>query len=276
MNPRSLILATILGTGAIGFSMLGQGGGVLYTPIQVLFGVDFHTAVFQSLWFTILTALPAVLLFRKTKQVDWAVAAALESTSFAGAFLSGYFANIFPPQALTVALAILVFAAGTSMLLKLGPRKEYVKRTRLDWMRELGGERYRINLGQGLPISFLIGIASGLTGAAGGFLKIPMLIRLFGMPISVAFGSSALMVSLTAAGGLLGHLATGVSVWHEPLLLSAFVLLGSQIGPRLTMQSRPLAMRKRFATYLIALACLVMASSFFVTPSGELARSLFS
>lgn len=276
MHQRSLILATILGSGAVGFSMLGQGGGILYTPIQVLFGVDFHTAVFQSLWFTILTALPAVVLFRKKKQVDWAAAAVLESSSVAGAFLSGYFAHLFSPKALTFALAALVFAAGTSMLLKLGPRKERAKLTRLDWVRELGGERYQIRLGQGLPLSLFIGIASGLTGAAGGFLKIPMMVRLFSMPINIAFGSSALMVSLTAAGGLLGHLATGAAVWHEPLLLSAFVLMGSQIGPRLAMRSRPVAMRKQFATYLFALACLVMASSFILTPSGELALSFFS
>lgn len=96
-----------------------------------------------------------------------------------------------------------------------------------------------------------------------------MMVRLFGMPINIAFGSSALMVSLTAAGGLLGHLAIGAAIWHEPLLLSAFVLVGSQIGQRMAMRSRPAAMRKRFSTYLFALACPVMASSLLLTPSGE-------
>ena len=51
--------------------------------------------------------LPAVVLFRKKRQVDWAVAA----------LLSGFFAHLSPPKALTFALATLVFAAGTSMLL---------------------------------------------------------------------------------------------------------------------------------------------------------------
>ena len=266
MNPRSLILAGILGAGAVGFSMHGQGGGVLYAPLQVLFGVPFHSAVQQSLWFTILTALSAVLLFRKDRQVDWALAFALESTSFAGAFLSGYFAGLFPPQALTALLAALVLGAGVAMLLKLKPRKQPDRHPPWHWIRRYGGETYYVNLAQGLPLSFLIGIVSGLTGAAGGFLKIPMLVRMFGVPINVAFGSSALMVSLTAAGGLLGHVATGEFAWHDPLLLSVFVLAGSQIGPRLTLRTQPKVMRRRFAIYLFALAGLVLASAWFVDP----------
>ncbi len=273
MNQASLALAIILGCGSVVFSMLGQGGGLLYTPIQVLFGVDSHTAVFQSLWFTVLTALPAVLVFRKAHRVDWALALALEGTSFAGAFASGHVAHRFPPRALGFALAALVFAAGGTMLLKLRPRREPARHSRLEWLRERAGQRYRIHLGKGLPLSGLIGIMSGLTGAAGGFLKIPMLVRLFGVPAKVAFGSSALMVSLTATGGLLGHLSAGATVWHEPLLLSAFVLAGSQIGPRLALRSEPRAIRRHFAAYLFGLASLVLVSSLFLAPDGALALS---
>ena len=210
------------------------------------------------------TAGQAAVLFRKKKQVDRVAAAVLESSSLAGAFLSGYFAHLFLPKALTFAPAVLGFAAGTSML------------TRLDWLRERGAEHYQIRLGQGMPLSFLIGIVSRLTGAVGGFLKIPLMVRLSGMPISIAFGSSALMVSLTAPDGLLGHLATGSAIWHEPLLLSAFILVGSQTGPWLAVRSSPVAMRKRFTTQLFVLACLVMANSFFLTPSGELALSFLA
>ncbi len=247
---------------------------MLYTPIQVLFGVDFHTAVFQSLWFTILTALPATFFFRKSNQVDWAMAGVLESSSFVGAFLSGYFANHLPRQLLTALLAILVCGAGISMLLKLGPRTMQPKRSRLEWERAMGGAHYRIHLGKALPLSFLIGIASGLTGAAGGFLKIPMMVRLFGVPINVAFGTSAFMVTLTAAGGLLGHLATTEAAWQDPVLLSAFVLAGSQIGPRLNLRSNGTTMRRRFATYLFGIACLVIASAFVRPDAGEVAQAL--
>lgn len=241
--------------------MQGQGGGVLYTPLQLLFGVPFHVAAVQSLWFTIITALSAVLLFRKEQHVDWKLSAVLESSSFLGAFGSGYFARLFSPTTLSIGLVVLLIGSGIVMLTDLAPRPTASgPRSSLEWVRLRAGNIYRVHLGKGLPLSFLIGITSGLTGAAGGYLKIPMLVRLFGVPIKVAFGSSAFMVSLTAAGGLLGHVATGAVQWHHPLLFGAFVLAGSQIGPRIALRSKSETMRKRFSGYLFALAALVLAT----------------
>ncbi len=102
-----------------------------------------------------------------------------------------------------------------------------------------------------------------------------MLVRLFGAPIGVAFGTSAFMVTLTAAGGLLGRLATSETIWHEPWILSAFILVGSQIGPRIAMRSKPVAMRTRFATYLFGIACQVIASLFIDTSGEEMVQVSF-
>ena len=92
---------------------------------------------------------------------------------------------------------------------------------------------------------------SGLTGAAGGFFKTPMLVCMFGLPINVAFD---LDPDAVADGD------RGIA-WHDLLLLSVFVLAGSQIGPRITLRTRPKVMRRRFAINLFALAGLVLASS---------------
>ncbi|MCY4189267.1 MAG: sulfite exporter TauE/SafE family protein [Bryobacterales bacterium] len=265
MNPVSLILAPILGVGAVVFSMHGQGGGVLYTPIQLLFGIPIHVAAVQSLCFTILTTLSAVLLFHKERHVDWKLSAVLESSSFAGAFGGGYAARLFPPEALAGGLAVLLAASAFAMLFDLHPRASASGGSaRLEWVRRQAGQTYRIHLGKGLPLSLLIGITSGLTGVAGGFLKIPMLVRLFGVPIKVAFGSSAFMASLTASGGLLGHvLAKDAVQWQDPLLLGACVLAGAQIGPRIAVHSKPETLRRRFSAYLFAMALLVVGSLWF-------------
>lgn len=50
--------------------------------------MDSHTPVFQSLWFTVPTALPAVLPFGENGWADRAAGYALEPGSFAGAFQS--------------------------------------------------------------------------------------------------------------------------------------------------------------------------------------------
>ena len=50
------------------------------------------------------------------------------------------------------------------------------------------------------------------------------------MPVNRALGSSALMVTLAAAGGLLGHPSTCGAGWSMPILLGVSVLAGSQLG----------------------------------------------
>ena len=258
MNSTFFVLAGILGLGAVGFSMHGQGGGVLYTPLQVLLGVEFHEAVARSQWFTIVTSLSAVLVFRKARKVDWRLALVLESAGFAGAFVSGYFARLFSALALTLLLAALGTCAGFGMLRAVRPPVALAKEHSWRWPRRFGAVEYRVNLAWGLPLAFLIGVTGGLTGAAGGFLKIPMMVRLFGMPIDMAFGTSAFMVSLTAAGGLTGHAAAWSIDWLEMFALSVFVAIGAQIGPHLSFRRTQREMSRRFAYYLFLIAAAVL------------------
>lgn len=66
----------------------GPRGGLPCTPVRIPSGVDSHTPVFHGLWFTVPTALPAVLHFGENGRADWAAEFALESGGFAGAFQS--------------------------------------------------------------------------------------------------------------------------------------------------------------------------------------------
>ncbi len=74
MPLSSILLTGIIFLVAVVFSMLGQGGGTLYTPLQVLFGLDFHVAATTSLFLIMITSLSATLVFRKAKKVDWPLA----------------------------------------------------------------------------------------------------------------------------------------------------------------------------------------------------------
>jgi Sulfite exporter TauE/SafE len=77
------------------FSSLGVGGGVLYTPAQLLFGIEFHTAASTSLFLIMVTSLSATLVFRKAATVDWPLAIVLETSTTFGAFLGGLYSGHF-------------------------------------------------------------------------------------------------------------------------------------------------------------------------------------
>ena len=251
-----------MGASAVAFSMQGLGGGVLYTPIQVLFGLDFYEASSRSQLFIIVTSLSSTLIFRKAGKIDWPVALVLEVPAVAGGYLGGFYQHRFPAGGLLLVLALMVMLAALSMLRELppaqaaGPANGYHLGL---WRRRHGKRTYDVNLVQGLPVFFLIGVFSGLVGVAGGFLKVPVMALLFRMPMDVVLGCSAFMVSVTATGGLLGHLTVGSWDWGPTLLLGAFVAAGAQIGPRLALRTGPQALQQRFGYFLLLMAAAILA-----------------
>ena len=116
-----------------------------------------------------------------------------------------------------------------------------------------------MNLALALPVSFAAGLASGMVGVGGGILKVPMMVLLFGIPIDIAVGSSALMVGVTAAGGFAGHLANSHWDWRTSLVLAVAVFAGGQIGSRVSVGIDKKKLKKGFGWFLLAIAALMLA-----------------
>ena len=245
---------------AMVFSAMGVGGGVLYTPVQLLFGIDFHVAAATSLFLIMVTSLSATLVFRKAGAVDWPMALAVESSTTLGAFLGGLFSGDFSGRFLTYLFAgVIVFAA--FFMVKHFERPDRcagLPSSFFRWRREIGLEVYCINLAVALPISFVSGLVSGLVGVSGGILKVPMMVLMFGVPMNIAVGSSAFMVGLTASGGFAGHLAAGHFDWKIALILIPGIFLGAQIGARKSVKVDKTRLKQFFGYVLLGLAAFLV------------------
>lgn len=246
---------------ASGFSMFGQGGGALYTPIQVLFGIDFHEAAATSLFLIMLTSLSATLVFRKARRIDWPLAVALESVTALGALTGGLTSGRLSGAVLSQIFAGVVGFAALCMVRKMRVSSRVLRPTSglFRWHRRLGARRYSVNLLVALPASFAAGLASGLVGVGGGILKVPLMVLLLGIPVEVAVGSSAFMVGLTAAGGFAGHVASGHWDWKTSTVLGVAALLGAQIGARISVGVDPDKMEKTLGGFLLVVAVLMAA-----------------
>jgi uncharacterized membrane protein YfcA len=254
------VLGIIVFAVSVVFSMLGQGGGTLYTPVQVLFGVPFHTAATTSLFLIMATSLSATTVFRKAHRVDWALALALEAATALGGLAGGLVSGRFSGTTLTLLFAAFVVFAATFMVRDTKPANVRAPwRGLLPWRREFGGEVYRVDLAVALPVSFVAGTVSGLVGVGGGLLKVPMMVLLFGIPMTVAVGSSAFMVGVTATAGFAGHLANGHFDARTSLWLGGAVLLGGFLGARATIHVDKNRLKKGFGWFLIGISAVVVA-----------------
>jgi uncharacterized membrane protein YfcA len=72
--------------------------------------------------------------------------------------------------------------------------------------------------------------------------------------MSIAVGSSSLMVGVTALTGFAGHLLRGHFDLRLTGVLAAGVLIGSQIGPRFAIKRNQAALKKYFALLLVAIS----------------------
>jgi len=259
-----MLLAAVMFVVALVFSVLGQGGGSLYTPIQVWSGIDFHIAATTSLFLIMVTSLSATIVFRKAKRVDWPLAIVLESITVLGGVTGGLCSARFSGPTLMVLFAGVVAFAAIFMVRDFHLDHGCPEHSGFfGWRRQLAGHVYCVNLLLALPISFAAGAVSGLVGVGGGILKVPMMVLLFGIPMEIAVGSSALMVGLTAAGGFAGHVASGHWDWKISLILAVAVFVGGQIGARISVGVNKRKMKVLFGYFLFAIAALMVGKAVF-------------
>ena len=242
------------------FSSLGVGGGVLYTPVQLFFGIEFHMAASTSLFLIMVVSVSATMVFHKAATVDWPLAIVLESSTTLGAFLGGLFSGHFSGKFLVYLFSGVIAIAAFFMLkhFEVPNRCGETPGGFFRWRRGIGSEYYCVNLALALPIAFIAGAVSGLIGVSGGIMKVPMLVLLFGVPMNIAVGSSAFMVGLTATGGFMGHVMAGHFDWRIALVLMPGIFIGAQIGARTSVKVDKTKMKRFFGYVLVALAIFLV------------------
>ncbi|RMG07673.1 MAG: sulfite exporter TauE/SafE family protein [Planctomycetota bacterium] len=267
---RTAVLFGVFFTVSIVFSLLGQGGGALFTPIQVFAGIDFHEAATTSLFLIVTVSFSSALVFRKGGKVDLPLVAVLETVTALGGFAGGLSSARVGSATLSYGFAAFIVFAAVFMVGPFHPDRvaPCTRSGPLYWRRRTGDQEYCVHLGVALPASFVAGLPSGLLGVGGGLLKVPLMVLLLGIPMDVAVGSSAVMVGVTALGGLAGHVANGHWNWRLSLALAVAVFFGAQIGARYSLSLSKKKLKRTFGYFLIALAGLMVAKTLGWLPAG--------
>jgi uncharacterized membrane protein YfcA len=85
----------------------------------------------------------------------------------------------------------------------------------------------------------LVGLVAGLLGSGGGFVLIPLLVHVLGVPTRVAVGSSLLSVLLISAYGAFGYAQAGRVDLAVAALVVLGAVIGTQVGARAGLRARP-------------------------------------
>ncbi|WP_369142182.1 sulfite exporter TauE/SafE family protein [Streptomyces sp. R44] len=241
----ALVVAASLLVG-VSLGALGGGGSILTVPILVyLAGLDAKEAIATSLFVVGVTSLAALVPHARAGRVRWRTGLLFGGFSMAGAYGGGRLAEHLPSTALLVAFALMMLATAVAMLRK--PRRDPEK------------ARGPLPLKRIAVDGLAVGAVTGLVGSGGGFLVVPALALLAGLPMGVAVGTSLLVIAMNSFAGLAGHLS-GVGIeWGLALTVTAAAVVGSLVGGRLAGRIPQDALRTAFGWLVIVMGVLVLA-----------------
>ncbi|MFF7814090.1 sulfite exporter TauE/SafE family protein [Streptomyces sp. NPDC007945] len=242
-----LVLAASLLVG-VALGVLGGGGSILTVPILVhLAGLGPKEAIATSLFVVGVTSLAALVPHARARRVRWRTGLLFGAFSMAGAYGGGRLAEYVPATALVVAFALMTLATAAAML--------RAPRTARAPGPAGGGPSVRRVAGEGV----LVGAVTGLVGSGGGFLVVPALALLGGLPMGVAAGTSLLVIAMNSFAGLAGHLSGVTLDLGLALTVTAAAVLGGLAGARAAARVPRAALRRAFGWFVAATGSFVLA-----------------
>jgi uncharacterized membrane protein YfcA len=242
--------------------LLGAGGSILLVPIiDYLLGDSAKAAIVQALAVVFLIAAFAGGNAAIRRLVDWRAVLFVGLPGMVGSWLGSRLgADLHEPIQMTIFGLIMGLAAWRIL----------VTRPKPDGPSTSG-------LPKVMATGLAVGTLTGLIGVGGGFLIVPALTLVLGIPMHRAIGTSLLLIAAHAALACAGHwsdLDPAIEAEiqsHTVLILGTFGIAGSLFGSSLSKRLDQATLRKIFGWFLVVVATIVLIdyASELISPKAD-------
>ncbi|SMP01423.1 sulfite exporter TauE/SafE family protein [Shimia sagamensis] len=285
VSVNAFLLLGLGGMVGVLSGMFGVGGGFLMTPLLFFIGIPPAVAVATEANQIVASSFSGVLAHFRRKTVDLKMGTVLLSGGLVGAAFGVVLFNYLKAQGqvdLLVRLCYVVFLGVIGSLMfveslnairKSRKNAGPPKRKKHNWIHGLPLKmRFRVS---GLYISVipplivgvLVGILAAIMGVGGGFIMVPAMIYLLGMPTKVVVGTSLFQIIFVTGFTTLLHATTNYTVDIAlAVLLLVGGVIGAQIGTRLGTYLKAEQLRILLAL-LVILVCAKLALDLLLEPS---------
>jgi uncharacterized protein len=289
VSVNAFLLLGLGGIVGILSGMFGVGGGFLMTPLLFFIGIPPAVAVATQANQIVASSVSGVLAHLKRKTVDLKMGTVLLVGGVVGAAIG---VQIFAALGrigqidLVVQLCYVVFLGivgalmfAESLRALLRARRPGgaapVRKHHRGWIHALPFKmRFRtsglyISVIPPLLVGLLVGVLAAIMGVGGGFIMVPAMIYLLGMPTKVVIGTSLFQIIFVTGFATIMHATTNYSVdMILAVLLIVGGVVGAQIGTRIGVYMKAEQLRVLLALMVLAV-CGKIAWDLLATP-GEL------
>ena len=292
----SMHIGIIIGLGGgVGFlsGLFGVGGGFLMTPLLIFLGIPPAVAVSTEANQIVASSVSGVLAHMRRGNVDFKMGGILMAGGVIGSSLGVAlfsFLQSIGQIDLVIQLSYVVFLGiiGSLMLTEsvrtiIRSRKPGAVRGKLhqhNWLHglplKMRFRRSKLYISAILPLALgaFVGILAAIMGVGGGFIMVPAMIYLLGMPTSVVVGTSLFqIIFVTANVTLLQSIQTQTVDFLLAGLLLFGAVIGAQFGSRAGALLRGEQLRGLLALMVLAV-CIKIGYDLVVRPEDLLSVEL--
>lgn len=246
----------------LSLGMIGGGGSILTVPILVyLFGKDPVLATAYSLFVVGLTALVGGATYLRKGEVDLKTGFLFAVPSFIGVYTTRAFVvpalpdPVFTMGTFVVSKALLVMLVFAVLMVLASLSMIREKKTPAQPKALSPTARITLIALEGL----VVGAITGFVGAGGGFLIIPALVLLVGMPMKIAVGTSLFIIAAKSLIGFIGDIQhQPVIEWRFLFILAGIAIAGLFIGTSLSKKVSERALKKGFGYFVLVMGAFVL------------------
>ncbi|MDC1491771.1 sulfite exporter TauE/SafE family protein [Flavobacteriaceae bacterium] len=250
----------------ITLGLIGSGGSILSLPIFVyLFGLNPVLASAYSLFTVGLTSLIGSIKNIKLKLIDVNTVLYFSFSAAISVYITRkYLIDLIPDEIISLGwltitkekflmlfFAVLIYFAGIAMIKK---RKDTSQNQR----RKSKYDKALILL-EGSVVGFI----TGLVGAGGGFIIIPVLVLFSKLNMKNAIATSLVIISIKSLIGFIGDIENLDIDWLFLIKFSLISIIGIFIGQAIGLKIDGSKLKKGFGYFIIIIASLVIVKEIF-------------
>ncbi len=249
----ALLIGIILG-------LIGGGGSILTVPVLVyLLSINPVTATAYSLFVVGVSALVGALRNIQNKLVDFRTAIVFSIPAFIAVYSARrYILPVIPESIwefngfmLTKNIAIMVFFSIIMLIASISMIRS-----------KNGGPSQATEVTFNYPLiifeGLAVGLVTGIVGAGGGFLIIPALVLLAGLPMKKAVATSLLIIAVKSLIGFIGDIETLEIDWQFLISFTAISAIGIFIGIKLGTYIKGDRLKKGFGWFVLIMGVFII------------------
>ena len=250
----------------ITLGLIGSGGSILSLPIFVyLFGLNPIIASAYSLFTVGITSLIGSLKNIKLKLIDINTVLYFSLSAAISVYITRkYLINLIPEEIITVGnllitkekflmlfFALLIYFAGIAMIKKRVDKSQNQR-------RKSKYDKVLI-----LIEGAVVGVVTGLVGAGGGFIIIPVLVLFSKLNMKNAIATSLVIISIKSLIGFIGDIENHNIDYEFLITFSLISILGIYIGQALGLKIDGRKLKKGFGYFILIIGiCIVIKEAF--------------